>query len=103
MKLKELQDKIERRTSARQTLEQIEKEYDALRESAEEYGELVSVDRLIFTTPVELISIGMKFMPDIPVEPIIKAIGESIVQMKKYISDIDEELKGIVEFEEEAI
>lgn len=100
MKLKELQEKIERRVNARKTLEQTEKEYAALCWAVDEYGELVSLDRLIFTTPTERISIGMKFMPDIPVGPIVKAIGESIDKMKKYISELDEELKGIVEFED---
>ena len=43
----------------------------------------------------------MSHMPDIPASEILKSISESIDVMKQYVELIDDELKGIVEFEDE--
>ena len=101
MKLKELQDKIERRVKSKQTLDCIEKDYNALQNEIENYGDSVRVEYISFVSPVDKFSFSMSHMPDIPASEILKSIGESIDVMKQYVELIDDELKGIVEFEDE--
>ena len=101
MKLKELQDKIERRVKSKQVLDRIEKEYNALRNEIENYGDSVRVEYISFVSPADKFNFSMSHMPGIPASEILKSIGESIDVMKQYVELIDDELKGIVEFEDE--
>lgn len=101
MKLKELQGMIDRRVKAKQTLDRIQEQYDALKKAIEEYGEGVTLEFMSFTFPVEKISISMCHMPSISASIMLNPIGESIDAMRHYIKIIDEDLKGIVEFEDE--
>lgn len=101
MKLKELQDKIDRRAKAKETLDHIREQYDALQKAIQEYGVNVTLEYVSFVTPVEKISFGMSEMPSIAAKTMLKSIGESIDAMRHYIKMIDEDLKGIVEFEDE--
>jgi hypothetical protein len=101
MKLQELQGMIDRRVKAKQTLDRIQEQYDALKKAIEEYGEGVTLEFMSFTFPVEEISINMCHMPSISASIMLKPIGESINAMKQYIKMIDEDLKEIVEFEDE--
>lgn len=101
MKLKELQDKIDRRVKAKKTLDHIQEQYDALQKAIQEYGVNVTLEYMSFMSPVEKISFGMSQMPSIAAKTMLKSIGESIDAMRHYIKMIDEDLKGIVEFEDE--
>lgn len=101
MRLKELQDKIDRRVKAKETLDHIQKQYDALQKAIQKYGVNVTLKYVSFVTPVEEICFGMSKMPSINYKTMLKSIGESIDAMRHYIKMIDEDLKGIVEFEDE--
>jgi len=101
MKLKELQDKIERRVKSKQALDRIEKEYNALQNEIENHGDSVRVEYISFASPVDKFNFSMSHMPGIPASEILKSIGESIDVMKQYVELIDDELKDIVEFEDE--
>lgn len=61
----------------------------------------VTLKYVSFVTPVEEISFGMSGMPSIAAKTMLKSIGESIDAMRHYIKMIDEDLKDIVEFEDE--
>jgi hypothetical protein len=101
MKLKELQDKIDRRVKAKNTLDHIREQYDALQKAIQKYGVNVTLEYVLFVTPVERISFEMSKMPSIAAKTMLKSIGESIDATRHYIKMIDEDLKGIVEFEDE--
>lgn len=101
MKLKELQKKIDIRVNAKQTLDRIENQYHALQKAIQEYGANVSLEYVSFFTPTEKICFGMSRMPSIPASEMLKCIGKSIDEMRHYIEMMDEDLKDIVEFEDE--
>ena len=86
MEAKELQARIEVR--------------QLLTKAIEEYGDEVKLQYISFTSPVENISFGMTQMPPLPVKTLAKHIGASIKKMKKVLRDWDNELKGIVEFDD---
>lgn len=100
MEVKELQARIEVRQERRKALEHAEYMYDLLTKAIEEYGDEVKLQYISFTSPVENISFGMTQMPPLPVKTLAKHIGASIKKMKQALRDWDNELKGIVEFDD---
>ena len=100
MKVEELKQKIEKRERGKKQLDRIEGLYKALLKDIEEYGDGCEVSYVTFHCPVESLSINLEDMPAVPAQSLAKAIGESIATMHRYIEGIDDDLKGIVEFED---
>ena len=100
MKLKELQQKIDRRAELKETLQRVEDEFKALEHDIKEYGNDVVLTEIGFMCPVERLGFDMDGLPRVPASPFVKAIGEAIDIIRNEIKKIDDELKGIVEFED---
>lgn len=100
MKLKELQQKIDRRTALKETLDLAEDDFKTLEVDIQEYGDDVVMEALQFSGPNEKYVFHVVDMPRIPARPFVKAIGEALDILRKEIKNIEDELKGIVEFED---
>lgn len=100
MEVKELQARIEVRKERKTALERTEYYYDLLMNAIEQYGDEVKLQYISFTTPDENISFGMTQMPPLPVKMLARHIAASIKKMKRVLRDFDNELKGIVEFDD---
>lgn len=100
MKLTELQAKIDRRAELKEMLQTVEEEFKDLESDIKEYGNDVVLEAIRFTCPTERLGFVVECMPRIPARPFAKAIGESIQIVRDEIKKIEDELKGIVEFED---
>lgn len=100
MKLKELQEKIDRRAELKEALRHVEDEFKALEHDIKEYGNDVVLMDIGFSCPIERLEFDMEGLPRIPARPFVKAIGEAIDIVRNEIKKIEGELKGIVEFED---
>ena len=100
MKLEQLEQLIAKRKKSKQTLDNMEKEFESLQRAIEEYSESVVVTHIGFSSPVERIDFGFGNAPDIPATQLVDIIGGSIKTLRKYVALVDDDLKGIVEFED---
>ena len=100
MKLSELQQKVDRRTALKEALDMAEDEFKALEADIKEYGNDVVLSAIRFNCPVEVLGFEMEGLPSIPAAPFVKAIGGAIDIVRNEIKQIEDELKGIVEFED---
>ena len=100
MKLGELEQLIAKRKKSKQTLDYMEKEFESLQRDIEEYSESVVVTHIGFTSPVERIDFGFGNAPDIPATQLVDIIGGCIKTLRQWVAHVDDDLKGIVEFED---